>query len=179
MCGGTARAFLALLIFTLGSLTQTNASPDETLSANETPPPEWKLYHGNFFEIGVPPNFVERPEGKLVGDNRSDGVSLWNESQGVEFYVFSPQWNGVSPWTKTKTAETLDSHESKTTGDVVEEQWTMTAKNKSYVRFVVSLTNTTLNTNRTFGIRIPNMKVYAKVKPTYVQWKRTLQQFAD
>jgi hypothetical protein len=47
------------------------------------------------------------------------------------------------------------------------------------IRFVVSRTKLNENTNTTFGIQIPNMKVYEKVKPTYVKWKTTLEQFAD
>ena len=140
-------------------------------------PQGWKSYHGNFFDIGVPPNFVARPEDKRRRRELGDGVSLWNRRLQVEFYVFSPQWNGVGSYTATRKSETLDSHESMTTGGMVEERWVMTAKN--YVRFVVSITDTKLNTNKTFGIRIPNMRTYELVKPTFVQWRRTLQQFAD
>jgi hypothetical protein len=55
----------------------------------------------------------------------------------------------------------------------------MSNKEHGYIRFVVCRIKLNENTNTTFGIQIPNMKVYEKVKPTYVKWKTTLQQFAD
>ena len=68
----------------------------------------WKTYRCNFFEVGIPPNFVPKPE--RGGEDRGDGVSLWNDRLQVEFYVYSPQWNGVASRTATGPAETLGSH---------------------------------------------------------------------
>ena len=178
-CRFAAHACFFLLVFSLGSQNQTQAEPDDNHLSSGKVPTGWKTYHGNFFEIGVPPNFVSMPENKRRGGGSGDEVALWNQDQQVEFYVYSPQWNGVASRTVTQSTETLDSHESKTTGGLVEERWVMSAKDKSYVRFVVSFTDTKLNTNKTFGIRVPSMRTYAQVKPTFIQWKRTLQQFAD
>ena len=143
-------------------------------------PAGWKIFRGNFFNIGVPPGYVATPQGQPGGGGKSDEVSLWNESLKVEFCVFSPQWNGKAIMSEVgDRAEVLSEHESKKIGDVQEEQWTITARDKSYVRFVVSRTKLKENTNTTFGIRVPNMKVYEQVKPVYLRWKQTLQQFAD
>lgn len=75
--------------------------------------------------------------------------------------------------------EVLKSREEKTTGGVKEIQLEIAAEDRSYIRFVVSRTKLNENTNTTFGVRMPNMKVYEQVKPTYVKWKASLEQFAD
>ena len=76
-------------------------------------------------------------------------------------------------------AEVLTSKESNRIGAVLEVQLTITARDSSYIRFVVSRTKENENTNTTWGIRVPNMKVYKQIRPTYARWKQTLEQFAD
>jgi len=143
-------------------------------------PAGWQTFRGNYFIIGVPPGFVATPQGDPGGGGRHDEVSLWNAELSVEFYVYSPQWNGEALIMEVGTrAEELTSSESKRTGNIEEKQLTITALDKSYTRFVVSLTNVAENTNKTFGIRVPNVKVYERIRPTYVTWKKSLTQFAD
>ena len=143
-------------------------------------PAGWGSFHGNFFVIGVPPGFVARPRGNPGGGGKFDAVSLWNKTSSVEFYVFSPQWNGRAEIMEVaQGAEVLTSKESNRTGSVLEVQLTITARDRSYVRFVISRTKENENTNTTWGIRVPNMKVYEQIRPTYVRWKQTLEQFAD
>lgn len=143
-------------------------------------PAGWKSYRGNFFKIGVPPGFVATPQGKAGGGGKYDELLLWNEKLQVAFQVFSPQWNGEATFKEVADrAEVLTSRESKKVGKVQEEQLTITARDKSYIRYVVSRTKVDENTNTTFGVRIPNMKVYEQIKPTYVKWKASLEQYAD
>ena len=149
-------------------------------SAGAAIPAGWGSFHGNFFVIGVPPGFVAKPRGNPGGGGKSDAVSLWNKASSVEFYVFSPQWNGRAEIMEVaQGAEVLTSKESNRTGSVLEVQLTITARDRSYVRFVISRTKENENTNTTWGIRVPNMKVYEQIRPTYVRWKQTLEQFAD
>jgi len=162
-----------LLVFSLCAAALLPASAEDV-------PAGWKTFKGNYFSIGVPPGFVATPQGDAGGGGRHDEVSLWNAELSVEFYVYSPQWNGQAIIMEVATrAEELTSSESKRTGNIEETQLTITALDKSYTRFVLSLTNVAENTNKTFGVRVPNMKVYEKIRPTYVTWKKTLTQFAD
>ena len=142
-------------------------------------PAGWKLYEGNFFSIGVPPGFEVFPEGDPGGAGKYDEVGLWNEALQVKFSVYSPQWNGEASMMQVLRYETLKSREEKTTGGVKEIQLQMADEEHGYIRFVVSRTKLNENTNTTFGVRMPNMKVYEQVKPTYVKWKASLEQFAD
>ena len=149
-------------------------------SAMAEVPAGWKSFRGNFFKIGVPPGFVATAQGERGSGGKSDAVRLWNEKLSVEFYVFSPQWNGQAIIKEVaQRTEVLTSRESKRVGNVLEEQLTITARDKSHIRFVVSRTKENENTNTTFGVRVPNMKVYEQIRPTYVRWKQSLEQYAD
>lgn len=143
-------------------------------------PAGWKSYRGNFFKIGVPPGYEAQPQGAPGGGGKYDELSLWNEKQQVQFSVYSPQWNGQAIFMEVADrAEVLKSREAKKIGNVEEVQLEIAARDKSYIRFVVSRTKLNENTNTTFGVRVPNMKVYEQIKPTYVKWKGTLEQYAD
>lgn len=143
-------------------------------------PEGWTSYTGNYFKIGVPPGFQAQPQGKPGAIGKYDEVSLWNPKLRVQFSVFSPQWNGQALFTKVADrTEVLKSREEKTASGVKEIQLEISAKDGSYVRFVVSRTNLNENTNTTFGIRVPGMETYGKVKPTYLNWKASLEQYAD
>lgn len=149
------------------------------LTAAAAVPGGWGTFRGAFFEVGIPPGF--KASGQMPNPGgRSDAVSLWNADTKVEFYVYSPQWNGRSNYAGPIAGqEKLTSRETSRQGNVAEEQLTISALNGSYVRFIVVRVKENENTNTTFGVRIPNMGVYQQIKPTYVRWKQTLSQFAD
>ncbi len=139
---------------------------------------DWNKFRGAFFEIGVPPGF--KANAQQWGPNEQiNAVSLWKESSRVEFYVFSPQWNGTAGALSLVPGEVLKSREIKREGKVQVVELEIAAHDGSYTRFVVSRTNEDLNTNVTWGIRVPNMKIYSEMRPIYLRWKQTLQQFAD
>ncbi len=142
-------------------------------------PTGWRVYRGNFFSIGVPPGFEVQPQGYPGSGGKFDELSLWNPALQVQFSVYSPQWNGEAIFMEVARVEVLKSRQEKTTGGVREIQLEIAAQDRSYLRFVVSRTKLNENTNTTFGIRIPHMKVYEQIKPTYVKWKASLEQFAD
>ncbi len=142
----------------------------------------WTTFRGTYFEVGVPPGFVAKPETDEAGNVNT--VKLWNSKLKVEFAVFSPQWSGVAPFKQANPAsEVLEDSETKKSGMNTSESLTIRAKDKSYIRFVLSQDfNDEANsshTNKTFGIRAPDMKVYKDVRDLYVKWKGTLVQLAD
>lgn len=151
-------------------------------AAQADQPTGWTSFRGTYFEIGVPPGFVARPETDESGNVNT--VKLWNSKTNVEFAVFSPQWSGEAPFKQANPAsELVKDREKKTSGMNTSDSLTIHAKDKSYIRFVISQDfNDEANsshTNKTFGIRVPDMKVYQEVRDLYVKWKSTLVQFAD
>ncbi|PTX97336.1 hypothetical protein DB346_20235 [Verrucomicrobia bacterium LW23] len=140
-------------------------------------PAGWGVYKGDWFEVGVPPGFqVSGPVSKPPGDT----VHLGSK-EGVVFSVFSPLWNGTAPFASPRTGEVVtekDRTYDKAT-EVSVENLTIKAGDNSYVRFVSIRIDAKHNTNLTWGVQVPNMDVYAKIRPTYVKWKQTLTQFSD
>lgn len=143
-------------------------------------PEGWKTFKGAYFEIGVPPGFVAKP---VKTDGIVNSVSLVNAKEGVEFQIYSPQWGGVAPFAKAGEGEKIDSSDKKVKGKETTEEFTINAKDGSYVRFVLSQSfageENGTHTNKTFGIKVPNMEKYTAIKKIYVEWKKTLTQFAD
>jgi hypothetical protein len=163
--------------WTLAGLFAVIALP-QAMRAGE--PAGWKSYTGNYFKIGVPPGFQVQPQGQPGSIGKYDELVLWNEELRVQFSVFSPQWNGEALFAKvTEGKEVLKSREEQTVKGVRLVQLDIVASDQSYLRFVVARTNLNENTNTTFGIRVPGMDVYEKVKPVYLKWKASLEQFAD
>jgi len=153
-----------------------------TFSAQAAQPAGWTTFQGTYFEVGVPPGFVAKPETDDAGNVNT--VKLWNSKLKVEFAVFSPQWSGEAPFKQANPAsEVVEDSETKKSGMNTSESLTIHAKDKSYIRFVLSQDfNDEANsshTNKTFGIRVPDMKVYKEVRDLYLKWKGTLVQLAD
>lgn len=151
-------------------------------SAQAGQPAGWTTFQGTYFEVGVPPGFVAKPETDDAGNVNT--VKLWNSKLKVEFAVFSPQWSGEAPFKQANPAtEVVEDSETKKSGMNTSESLTIHAKDKSYIRFVLSQDfndeANSSNTNKTFGIRVPDMKVYKEVRDLYVKWKGTLVQLAD
>jgi hypothetical protein len=90
----------------------------------------------------------------------------------------------VAPFFKINEAtEVLADRKTKKSGKDTVEELTITAKDKSYTRYVLSQSfsdeaNST-HTNKTFSIQVPDAKTHDQVKKLYVQWKKTLVQLAD
>jgi len=143
-------------------------------------PEGWKAFKGAFFEVGVPPGFIAKP---VTSNGQVNTVHLVNKALSAEFMVFSPQWNGEAPFKKAADNEKLVSREVTKEAKTSTEDITIEAKDGSYTRFVVSQTfgddANGSHTNKTFGIKVANMESYRKIKTLYLQWKKTLVQFAD
>lgn len=143
-------------------------------------PVGWKTFQGDFFEIGVPPGFVARP---VKTGHQLNAVVLTNKKLGVEFAVFSPQWDGEAPFKKSLAGERLVSKNVKKAGKEIAEDITIEATDGSYTRYVLSQTFENApngsRTNKTFGITVSDLQTHQRVKNLYIEWKKTLTQFAD
>jgi hypothetical protein len=158
-----------------------------TLSSADVPA-GWKSFRGAYFEVGVPPAFtakaIKEENDSANGGNAHDAVKVIHKALKVEFSVFSPQWDGVAPFFKINEAtEVLADRKTKKSGKDTVEELTITAKDKSYTRYVLSQSfsdeaNST-HTNKTFSIQVPDAKTHDQVKKLHAQWKKTLVQLAD
>jgi len=167
------RAWLSAFVGTLAIFAFSNIARSDV-------PAGWKAFKGDFFEIGVPPGFTATA---VKTGGHTDSVRLSNASLGVVFEVYSPQWDGEAPFKKAMAGEKIVSNETRKAGKETAQDISIEAKDGSYIRFVLSQSYAndaaSSRTNKTFGIKAPNMKAYAQVKSLYIQWKKSLTQFAD
>jgi hypothetical protein len=93
----------------------------------------------------------------------------------VEFYVFSPMWNGNPQESAVKPNEVVVSQRQTRTksphGDIVVQWKTWRARNGSYWRAIVDRENVGLNTRVVFGIRYRNAAVLRRYTPAYARSK--------
>lgn len=146
----------------------------------QTASPKWSTYKGAWFAIKYPPTFKVRPSLKSTTGQGYDSAFFKSPDGLVEFYVFSPQWNGkpTDILIKPKTETSVSKHSSTKAG-VRTTSATIRAKNGSYTRSYVDVENTKENTRRVSGIKYRNQQAYNKYKADYLKFKASLIQYAD
>lgn len=146
------------------------------------PATKWKSYTGAWFKISYPPGFRVRPSLKSLTTDGYDSAFFKSPDGKVEFYIFSPQWNGEPKdivllpkteriiSTKTRIVDNEISHRT-----VI---WTtIKAKNGSYQR---SLEDTVDETARwVFGIKYTDANALKRYANMYRKFKESLVQYAD
>ena len=140
---------------------------------------KWRTYKGAWFEINYPSSFTVKPSQKSKTKQEGyDSVYFISPDNNVEFYVFSPQWNGeardieINPNIESLIDQNTDKSKSKAI------RWfTAKAKDNSYLRAVSD--ETIDNTRLVFGIKYKNKAIYDKYHNDYIVFKKSLRQFAD
>lgn len=141
-------------------------------------------FKGAFFVISYPSDFKVRPS-KLNSPNTPDykavdSAFFTSPDGAVEFYVFSPLWNGTPDdiALSDSTEEALSQKTEEIDGIIIRRA-TVRAKDFSYYRSIEDIENKKLNTRRVFGIKYRDQHAYDEYKPKYLEFKNSLEQFSD
>ncbi len=151
--------------------------PPTALDSNQA---GWQTYTGAWFEIRYPANFRVRPSLRSSTADGYDSAFFTAPDAAVEFYVFSPQWNGrprdieVNPSTEIMTSQKIEQRAGQTITRI-----SVKARNGSYLRAFEDVEDSTTNTRRVFGITYRNQASYNRYRQMYVAFKASLTQFAD
>lgn len=147
----------------------------------------WKTYNGAWFKIDYPADFTVSPSLKSTSAKGYDSAFFISPDELVEFYIFSPQWNGVpsdiefNPKTEKlvseKTEEVPDKPESMGMKSV--RRYTITAKDNSYLRSYVDTENKGINYRFVIGLKYRDMETYHAYKEKYQKFVKSLKQYAD
>jgi hypothetical protein len=137
----------------------------------------WPKFKGQWFDIKYPPGF------KAVGRDKNttgkyDGVSFLSPDKTVEFYVYSPRFQGDSWWMTKRTGETLGGQSTDDGAKYTIKYGTYTGPKGKYSRSYADITIKADGSRHVFGFRY-NSQTYDKYKPKYVIFKSSLKQFAD
>jgi hypothetical protein len=152
------------------------------------PEQDWKLFKGAWFSVEYPSEFNARPSIKSRTSGKGYDSAFFDSPDGaVEFYVFSPQWNGepsdiaLNPETEEYVSEKVDSKPDKIQKMGVRSvRWfTIAAKDKSYMRSYVDTENKQLNTRFVIGIKYHDQEIHDKYKDVYLKFVNSLRQFGD
>jgi hypothetical protein len=143
--------------------------------------PAWRTYTGAWFKVKVPPGFrVEARELRMAGDRREfDGVSCTSPDGKVEFYVYSPQWSGTPKWIALRAGEkrvdsSVESGAKRTVTYV-----TIKGPGGRYTRSYADTRGKQDGTRTIYGFQYRDQATYRKYRPPYMQFKKSLVQFAD
>lgn len=155
-------------------------------------PTDTKDFSGTWFRVSYPADFT------AMSDSNNDGATFASSDGLVEFYVYSPMWYGDTSYTELKSNEEVVSDESVTEQTVINPSVTNTtitrratyrAKDGSYLRSFVSIKDQVFDTpdqygrdavlHHVFGIKYKHQAAYNKYLSQYLDFKKSLMQFAD
>ncbi|HEX8707691.1 MAG TPA: hypothetical protein VF723_05470 [Pyrinomonadaceae bacterium] len=140
---------------------------------------KWLNYRGAWFDIKYPAGFKVRPSQPSTTSSAGyDGVFFRSPDATVEFYVFSPQWNGEPAGIRLKPASEayVSQNEEEKDGKKIRRA-TIRAKNGSYLRSYEDIEDA--STRRTFGIKYRDQAAYERYRQDYLTFKQSLTQYAD
>ena len=139
---------------------------------------KWLVYKGAYFDIKYPATFRVRPSQRT--EDRYDSVFFTAPDGAVEFYVFSPIWNGDPRDIEINEGqETYVSQDTTERGGIKIRRVTIRARDGSYTRSIEDRENTNTNNRTVFGIKYRDQKAYDQHRQTYLAFKKSIRQFAD
>jgi hypothetical protein len=97
----------------------------------------------------------------------------------VEFYIFSPLWNGEPKEIEQKATEEIVAQTNEEKAGVKVRRMTLKAKDGSYTRSFEDRENTKTNNRTTFGIKYKDQAAYDQYKPDYLNFKQSWKAWAD
>ena len=139
---------------------------------------KWLTYKGAYFAIKYPAGFSVRPS--LRSDENPDSAFFAAPDGSVEFYVFSPIWNGEPRDIEINEAtESYVSQNTQTRKGIKIRRVTIRARDGSYLRSFEDTENTNTNNRTVFGIKYLDQNTYNRYRQTYLTFKKSITQYAD
>lgn len=164
------RAVKTLVILCLFAFAVTAVAGDSARS--------WPKHKGQWFDIKYPPGFKVTPR-DVDAYGHHDGASFVSLDGQVEFYVYSPRFQGDSWWMKRRSGETLGGLSTEQSAKFTVRYGTFRGPRGKYSRSYADVTNKTDGSRHVFGIRYNSQTAYQKYRPRYLVFKGSLVQYAD
>jgi hypothetical protein len=166
----------------LPGITSTSASQASTAGnpTNSVGLGSAETFRGAWFEVWVPPNFQVIRSLRSTTSEGYDSAFFRSPDQQVEFYIYSPQWNGEpTDIAINKTTETQLTSESKTSATNVVTWLTVAARDGSYTRTYQDTRTRDGSVRWVIGIKYADQAAFNRHKADYLRFKSSLEQFAD
>jgi hypothetical protein len=137
-------------------------------------------FTGAWFTVTVPADFTARPSMQSRSGSGYESAFFDSPEGDVEFYIFSPQWGG------DPTDNNIDNNIEKITSTYHEtskgliKKWTeIQALDGSYFRAYQDTKVQNGTIHWIIGLKYKSKAAYAKYKPAYLSFKKSLKQFSD
>lgn len=138
-----------------------------------------RTFNGAWFDIKYPSNFKATGSIKSSTNDGYESAFFKSPDNLVEFYIFSPQWNGEATDILINSKEVLSSSKSQLKIDTETKWWTITSQDGSYSRSYQQIKNKSQNTKWIIGIKYKNSSALEKYKKEYASFKSSIKQYAD
>ncbi|MBN8221131.1 MAG: hypothetical protein J0L53_09400 [Spirochaetes bacterium] len=139
-----------------------------------------KKYSGAWFDVVYPGTFKVMPSLASSGvSGKYDSAHFESPDKAVRFYIFSPQWAGETPDIAVKAGETEKTEKTEKSGGFTRRWYTITPKGEGFTRSYVENTSEDKTVRWVIGIEYKDKKSYEIYKKDYLQFKKSLKQFAD
>jgi hypothetical protein len=138
-------------------------------------------FQGAWFKIWYPDNFLAIPSlPSTTTDMGVDSAFFRSPNGQVEFYIFSPQWNGEpSDIALDSSREKLRAKETKRSGNSQVTWITIEANDGSYARSYQDTISGGGSVRWVVGIKYASQAEYNRHKKDYLRFKSSLEQYAD
>jgi hypothetical protein len=136
-------------------------------------------FRGAWFDIMYPAEFSPKIIQKsALGADKADAVIFSSPDKLVEFYIYSPQWDGVAPGIEiSPTTERLDSEKSSKSKDGIITWFTISSRKGEYIRSYQEFKSDSVHW--VIGIKYKDKNNYDNYKKQYLFFKKSLRQYAD
>ena len=140
-----------------------------------------KRYEGAWFTINYPSDFIVKNSMRSLTSVEGFDSAFFTSPDGlVEFYIFSPQWNGIPSDIEIRPqSELLIDSDIRRLSDRTEILYTIAAKDGSYKRSYREVKQYESTVNWVLGIKYTSQRAYQKYQQAYVRFKKSLIQYAD
>ncbi len=140
-----------------------------------------RSYDGAWFTIHYPSDFIVHPSMRSSTSAKGFDSAIFTSPDGlVEFYVFSPQWDGQAYDIALKPAsEYIFDKDIRNLRDKTEILFTIAAKDGSYKRSYRESIIPNSNVRWILGIKYKSQIAYQKYQDAFVLFKKSLKQYAD
>lgn len=144
---------------------------------------KWPEYRGKSFKVSYPAGWKAQPlEAKTAKE--SNAATFTSPDGAMQFYVFSPQWDGEPPGIALDAAKETETAKKSDRGMSSGVQGTFTwttiaAKDKSYTRTYQSFKAKDEPIHWVIGMKYANEAALAKHRADYARFKASLEQYAD
>jgi len=150
------------------------------LAATAAPAQERRTFEGAWFSIDYPAEFEVRPSLESTTADGYDSARFVAPDGSVAFYVHAPQWGGIpadialDPATETVAGERVAED-----GPLTRRWVTYTARDGSYARSYLTVTDHRGPTSYTIGLRYTSGAALEAYRDAYAAFRQSLEQYAD